>query len=90
MKPYEQLRRKQALEIKELFEMFSHLTITEASRAMGIDDKSLRTYAFRFGVAFAKMHGGHTAVETDQQKINKQLISLPKVPWDIGEETKRH
>ena len=38
MKPYEQLRRKQVLEIKELFEMFSHLTITEAARAMGIDD----------------------------------------------------
>ena len=34
MKPYEQLRRKQALEIKELFEMFSHLTITEAARAI--------------------------------------------------------
>lgn len=86
MKPWEQLRKKQALEVKELFEMFSHLTITEASRAMGIDTNSLRTHAFRFGVAFAKLHGGNTSVETDAKKIANQRISLPKVPWDVGGE----
>ena len=52
MKPWEELRKKQAIEVKELLEMFSHLTIVEASRAMGIDTNSLRTHAFRFGVAF--------------------------------------
>tara|TARA_B100000035_G_scaffold187042_1_gene159592 strand:+ start:228 stop:518 length:291 start_codon:yes stop_codon:yes gene_type:complete len=91
MKPWEQLRKKQSLEVKELFEMFSHLTITEASRAMGIDTNSLRTHAFRFGVEFAKQYGGKTSIETDKKKIKNQRISLPKVPWDIrGEEIKRH
>ena len=91
MKPWEQLRKKQALEVKELFEMFSHLTIAEASRAMGIDTNSLRTHAFRFGVEFAKQYGGKTSIETDKKKIKNQRISLPKVPWDIrGEEIKRH
>mgnify|MGYP005748736537 FL=1 len=91
MKPWEKLRKKQAIEVKELFELFSHLTIVEASRAMGIDTNSLRTHAFRFGVEFAKQYGGKTSVETDKKKIANQRISLPKVPWDIrGEEIKRH
>ena len=91
MKPWEQLRKKQALEVIELFEMFSHLTITEASRAVGIDTNSLRTHAFRFGVEFAKRYGGKTSAETDKKKIANQRISLPKVPWNIrGEEIKRH
>ena len=92
MKPWEQLRKKHAEEVRDLFEMFSHLTIVEASRAMGIDTNSLRTHASRFGVAFAKMHGGTTSIETDETKINNQRISLPKVPWDIGgdEAPKRH
>ena len=50
MKPWEELRKKQSIEVKELLEMFSHLTIVEASRAMGIDSHALRTHAFRFGV----------------------------------------
>ena len=91
MKPWEKLRKKQAIEVKELFELFSHLTIVEASRAMGIDTNSLRTHAFRFGVEFAKQYGGKTSIETDKKKIKNQRISLPKVPWDIrGEEIKRH
>ena len=91
MKPWEKLRKKQAIEVKELFELFSHLTIVEASRAMGIDTNSLRTHAFRFGVEFAKQYGGKTSVETDKKKIANQRISLPKVPWDIrGEKIKRH
>ena len=89
MKPWEELRKKQAIEVKELLEMFSHLTIVEASRAMGIDTNSLRTHAFRFGVAFAKMYVGTTSIETDETKINNQRISLPKVPWDIGGDDRR-
>ena len=91
MKPWEKLRKKQAIEVKELFELFSHLTIVEASRAMGIDTNSLRTHAFRFGVEFAKHYGGKTSIETDAKKVANQRITLPKVPWDVrGQEIKRH
>lgn len=91
MKPWEELRKKQAIEVKELLKMFSHLTIVEASRAMGIDTNSLRTHAFRFGVKFTKHFGGKTSIELDAKKIANQRITLPKVPWDIrGEDIKRH
>jgi len=91
MKPWEELRKKQATEVKELLKMFSHLSIVEASRAIGIDSHALRTHAFRFGVQFTKSYGGKTAIETDKKKIKNQRISLPKVPWDIrGEDIKRH
>ena len=91
MKPWEELRKKQSIEVKELLQMFSHLTIVEASRAMGIDSHALRTHAFRFGVEFAKQYGGKTSIETDKKKINNHRISLPKVPWDFdNDKIKRH
>ncbi len=91
MKPWEELRKKQAIEVKELLKMFSHLSIVEASRAMGIDSHALRTHAFRFGVKFTKSYGGKTAIEIDKKKVANHRISLPKVPWDIrGEDNKRH
>mgnify|MGYP001239845134 CR=1 FL=1 len=91
MKPWEELRKKHAIEVKELLEMFSHLTIVEASRAIGLDSHALRTHAFRFGVEFTKSYGGKTSVETDKKKIKNQRISLPKAPWNVrGEEIKRH
>ena len=91
MKPWEELRKKHSMEVKELLEMFSHLTIVEASKAMGLDSHQLRTHAFRFGVEFAKHYGGKTSIETDAKKIANQRITLPKVPWDIrGEDIKRH
>ena len=89
MKPWEELRKKHSMVVKELLEMFSHLTIVEASKAMGLDSHQLRTHAFRFGVEFTKSYGGKTSVETDKKKIKNQRISLPKVPWDVRGDNKK-
>mgnify|MGYP003125368638 CR=1 FL=1 len=84
-KLYALMRRRHNNELKQLLLDHSHMTIAEASNALGIEKSSLRKMAYDFGVGFQRTKSeGLTRVNKKPVKYKnyKTDVSLSTAPWE--------